>query len=752
MLDLSRPLGQVDGLVLYADHQDRTLVYYLPDEVDLRQLLPDTPDLGLQIFFPDDAVVGDAADLSKATGAILSLGVGCTLSPSRRELVRSTLADQLGTEVRLSAPPWEDGSVQLLLLDSQSGGPAAPGRQDDPLVLGVVGSRKPSLSDGQLTCLFHARLDHRGAALAAAALQGQAGTLGGVLYELSFAALRPTVDLRMSADLNRCAEYFTSGVGVQVYYVSADVQATFAKMREKGDIKVDLVSQASDPESERLVNECVKDFYDVLMRELFRPTVSPAEAVGAGGLGGGGASSSTSIVRLSFAYTRVDHERRVEVDYRKRSATRRLHNPQAHLGRLASLGGGAQRVIQRVPLSAAWRQFEVEVAAPAAFDDPTLRQVAVVLWRGRDPVLPAEQARDGGLRMPASAAPLAELAFSRDDARPRRLSFVTQAGEPPFYRWQARCTYAQHPDIDSPAEIWSEPHQSSSSDLDLFPDILAPRLQALLKLSTGQNREPRSIEAQLLVRAAGGEVLAERRLTVDASRPDAGWSVRRGEAARLRLEAALVYRYPDSATLSLPRQTLIDREIMANDPFGRAVTLTPLVVGAPADLLEVVFVARYQDLATGYLQEVVRQLRPPELRTQDLSIPVVRSDDQVSWQATAVHTDGQTRPLGHGQSAGGTIVLRFSNTRRLRVEWLGPPPADLRLRWLRATFRARRDDGEVLATQVVEWRGGAVEGERVVTLPMEGRAEWMIQKLFEDGRKESVPFSPVDSDLLAVQG
>lgn len=750
MLDLSKPLGQIDGISLFRDHELEDLIYYLPDEIDLRLLALDRPDIALQIFFTDEAITGGVAELEKAVGSILSLGVHCLLSPSRFELVRSTLASRLGRDdLRLTPPPWEDGNIQLLLLDTQSGDGVAA-RENDQMTLGVVGSRKPSLSDGQLSGLFHARLDRRGTALVAAAINGQIGSVAGVLYDLSFAALRPVVNLRMSANLDRCAEFIKIGAGVQIYYVSADVTAMFGKMREEGIIHVDLVSEEADRESELLVNESVNDFYDVLMRELFKPTVSPAEAIGAAGMAG--ATAQTSIVKLTFAYTRVEHERIVEVDYRKRSAVRRTHNPQAHLRRLAELVGGAEKVIQRVPLSAAWREFEVEIAAPSAFADISLRQVRVVLWRGRDDVLNPTQARDGGLRMPSDAVALADLAFSKDDTNPRRLVFVTQPDEPPFYRWQARMTYAQADNVDSPAEIWSEPHESSSADLDLFPENLAPQRQVILKMGVGHNLEPRSVEAHLVARDATGKLMVERRLAVDASHPESRWSIRRGEVDQFTTEATLMYRYPGSASLSRPAQTLLDRELIANDPFIRTVVLAPLAVGAPADLLEIVLVVRYQDVPSGFQSEAVRHLRSPEFRGDDVEIPVINVNDRVSWEATAVRANGQTTLVGRGESPGGVMTLQFSATRRIRVEWLGPAPVDLGLRWLRAMFRTRQDDGQILESMTIEWRGTEIEGEKIVTLPSQGSAEWSIERRFEDGRKETTPFVAVDSDLLAVQG
>ncbi len=752
MLDLSKPLGQIEGLTLFRDHEQANLVFYLPDEIGLRFLTADQPDLSLQIFFPDQAVVGGEGSLDRAVGSILSLGATCQVSSARLENARGAIKDLLGREdARLSLPPWEDGTVDLLLLDAQTGETMATAIKDDKMVRGVVGSRKPSLSDAQLSALFHARLDRRGTALVSAAIAGQVGSLAGILYDLKFAALRPTVDLRMSANLDRVAEFFSAGVGVQVYYVSADIRATFGKMKENGVIKVDLVSQATDPESERMVNEAVNDFYEVLMRELFKPSVSPSETLGAMGSMVGASSMQTSIVKFSFSYTRVQHERVIEIDYRKRSATRRTHNPQAHLKELATLVK-PDRLVQRVPLSAAWREFTTEIAAPSAFEDPPLRQVRVVLWRGRDEVLGPVLARDGGLRQPAQAAALADIALSKADAAPRHLSWVTDPQEAPFYRWQARLTYAPQDNVDSPPEIWSEPHVSSSADLDLFPEILAPRKRVTLKLGADNDEELKSVDADLIARDPAGKEIARKRITVDPARPDATWAVRRGEQQQVVMEGALTYRYAGGRTVVKPAQRLLDAEIFANNPFIRIVTLSPLVAGAPADLVEVMFIVRYANDPAGYRHEVVRRLRPPDFKADDVKMWVLNSRDTVQWEATAVRASGQTIAVGHGDSSGGVTMLLIANTRRIRVEWIGPTPADLGLRWLRATFRARKDDGTVLETSTLEWKGANVDGERVVTLPNEGRAEWSISKRTDDGQTDTSPFTAIRDDLLTVSG
>ena len=131
----------------------------------------------------------------------------------------------------------------------------------------------------------------------------------------------------------------------------------------------------------------------------------------------------------------------------------------------------------------------MEIAAPSAFETDTgLLGIEPVLWRGRDGVLPADRARDGGLRMPATAVPLADFTFTRDDQQPRRRVWVSDPSDPPSYYWQSKLTFEPRDDVDSPAEIWTQPQTGTSADLDLFPSVLAPVRRVKLTIRRGARR------------------------------------------------------------------------------------------------------------------------------------------------------------------------------------------------------------------------------------------------------------------------
>ena len=751
MLDLSKPIDPIDGITIFADHEQPDLFYYMPEGIGLHFSTSDVPDLSLDIYYPEGAIVGDNAEaLEKSVGAILTLGVQCRLMDDASQTLRSKLASQVGHDnIRLVPPPWEDGTIQLMLLDTMSGASSSDAPQD-ALVKAIIGSRKPSLQDGDLSAIFQAKLDQRGAALTLAAIEGQTSSLAGVLYDLKFAALQPAVDLKMHADLNRVAEAFTMGAGGQIYYVGADISATFAQLQEQGVINVELTSEVADPEAERLVNEAVKDFYDVLMRELFQPVVPP---ITAGMTGGGSTTLQTSIVKFSFSYTKTEQERRVEVDYRKRSATIRTHNPQAHLHSLAGLAGGPDRVVRRVKLSSAWRDFTVEIAAPSAFTEPTLRQIRVVLWRGQDGVLPPNAAVDGGLRMPPTAAPLADFAFNQMHTEAKKLLWVSQPDEANFYRWQARFTFVPDDHIDSPSEIWTAPHVSSSVNLDLYPEILTPKHRVDFRLGEGWHAPVDGVDLTVTAKDATGTQMATRVLRISPDTQTATWAVRRSAESRVMLEAVTEVHFPDGNALKLPARMLLDSQVIANSPFAASVTITPLVVGITDDLREVTLLVQYSDEATGFRDDTTVRLKSPDFATPDITVPVLRAGDQVAWQTMAVRQSGDVRPVARGQTTGGVLTIMPNGAvRRIHVEWIGASPAEQNLRWLRATLRVHKDNGEIGDAKTIEFRGPAMPGPQDVVLPNEGTIEWSQERLFEDGQHDRTPFTKLTDDTLAIAG
>lgn len=749
MLDLARPEGVIEGLSIHGDHERADLFYYLPDTIALGTD-GERAELALQIYYPDEAITGGVEDLAASVGGLLTLGVTCAVDSARLERVVAALCDRKGLEqVTLAIPPWEDGKVDLLLLDTTTAQPATVGTA--AMVADIVGSRQPSLQDGRLTGLFHARLDRRGTALVDAALRGGLGTVAGVMYDLSYAALRPSLAMRITADLDECADFVRASLGVQTAYVGVQLGFVFDKMVQDGVIHVEVLSQLDSEEAQRAADEVVKDFQDTVMRELFRPMVPPLGSL----LAAAGGSGQGSLVQLGATWGHSDHHRSIEIDYSKRQACRRRHNPQAHLHGLAAAAAAPERFIVRVPLGAAWREMAVEIAAPQAFDDRHLRELSVVLWRARDPVLAPADAREGGLRLPADVVALTELGFTADQRAPRKVAWVADPDEVPGYHWQVRAGWADDEAVDSPPMAWSEPRTSRSHDLDLFPALLFPTRIVQLELAPVLPPEIALVEVGLVARGGDARELARRTLSLvpgDPARSARGWSVRRAGGDELTLELATTFHFTDGRRLALPGRRVIDRDVTIGSPFVATRVIGVAVAGADAALDRVEVTLRYRDEASGYQHEVVRVLAAPTFRADDVVVPVLTAQAEVTWAAERLDRDGTRTRLGAGVATRSLLIPAQGEARVVRLVWAGPAAlADADLNRVTVDVRVRGEAGEELERRSSLYRGTVEAEPRTLALTARGGVlEYSLRRRWLDGHEEATPFVRVEAGEVVI--
>lgn len=760
MLDLERTLGVIEGVVCYRDHADDDLVYYLPNAVAPRLRGDGTADVGMQVFLQDRAEVSRAeVDDDELAGAILQIGARChvpaeTLAALRRRLTR----DHGIREPRLSLPPWREGSVDLLLFDrigsggngsgnNGSGGDSS-GAGPDAMVRRIVGARRPSLQSPELEAIFNARLDKRGAALAAAALQGDAGAAGGVLYELAFAGLSPSAEVVITANLDRCVQAITAKLGVNAVYVGVEVGTTLQQLTEEGVIDVKRTTFSDDPGVRKAIDDAVADFQERVMRELFRPTVPAVPPAGA--LPGGMPAPQGSIVTLSAHYTRTDQNREIRMDYRERAATRQLHTPQGHL---AAFGQTREAPVQWVGLSSAWTSMQVAADAGLSFqDDPDLRQVELLLWRLDAGALPAGQARRDGLRMPPQARPLAELAFTPDDPGPLHVSWSIGPDDSPRFYWQARFHHAAGALLPPGSSTWTPPRETGAEQLDVIAAVLQPQVTATFELGAGQPDDLRTVTLELEVRDTESDAVLQRGLlSLSPDRPASSWAYRAPPGVAAELFYTALHSYADGRELQMPRQLVRARNPRVASPFARTLGLTAMLIAPPDGLIEAILDVTYDTRTPQpYRHRVTARLNPGNGFRSDAQVPVLAREDRVSWEAVGFFDDGSMRQLQKGSSAGGSLFIRPSDERPIAVHWVGPAPQEEHLAWVRVIFLQRLSDGTQGERETVEFRGARPPADQRISVPTEGQILFQIERRFLDGHVERVEPRPLDGDSLTV--
>ena len=114
MLDLTKQYGVYQGISFFGDHEDNSVVYYLPDEVRLDEDQNAHYEMDLMLFQKSNIVSNKAIDLDSTAGSILQMGVCCTVEDKRLEKALDELKEavELPKNLRLTQPLWKEGQSQ----------------------------------------------------------------------------------------------------------------------------------------------------------------------------------------------------------------------------------------------------------------------------------------------------------------------------------------------------------------------------------------------------------------------------------------------------------------------------------------------------------------------------------------------------------------------------------------------------------------------------------------------------------------
>ena len=344
MLDLSKSYGRYEGVTFFGDHQDETIIYYLPDEIKLspRPDREDEYEFFLQLFHENKMVDASSSALEDSAGSILQLSVDCMVAPERLQqafaALRRTITSIPG-DARLTTPVWTDGRVDLITLDKSSFD-----NQSCDMVKAIVTSQRPSLTQN-LKSVFNVRYDRRGTELINSAIGNGQGVIAAD-YDLQFAAIRPAADIKITAFLSRCQETALENIDANLKFTyqqfQADLGAHFEwltqKMVENGSIKIEVTSMVTDEEEQKRIDRMVDEFKDSVIRELFKPSVlndkdsSLLDSITDSLIK---ISDVVTPIKVGFCYKlsneKISEDRILSVDYSERSAIIQHHNPKALL-------------------------------------------------------------------------------------------------------------------------------------------------------------------------------------------------------------------------------------------------------------------------------------------------------------------------------------------------------------------------------------------------------------------------------------
>ncbi|GAB7110895.1 hypothetical protein JCM4814A_92130 [Streptomyces phaeofaciens JCM 4814] len=397
MLSLTPPFLSVNGFSLFPDHADPLQWYYLP----MGPSIAVRSEGGSPV--PVFSLLQFRGTTKDVTGGLLNFDV--VLGPHAEVLdqmlddVAGQIQSQLNLPDRPRRPvpvPIEDGSVKLVLLDSQTDD--EPGAQG--FVERIIHYAKPSLY-GVNQAAFSARLDADGAKLMDACLDGAAVPIG-VVYSLQFLALRPAYTVTLNVRWKQLKERLDKAFGVDGVFLSSQVTEELDRLRDERIIDVQDDFFVPEGEAGKSViadhSRAVSAVYDMITDALFEVSLPPRPAPDGWDKAAGlatefGRVAVTGGLSLlgSYTYRRdrsvQDVEKTLNVQMSQRTAVRRTVHPQGHLSGIADLitasGRPRSDFVRGVSLDDPWfKQRQVAVVSRVQFPSNYIASVAVDLRYG----------------------------------------------------------------------------------------------------------------------------------------------------------------------------------------------------------------------------------------------------------------------------------------------------------------------------------------------------------------------------------
>lgn len=272
MLQLGSGMQTIEGVTVFPDHADESQYWYLPAHLEIARRPSDN--------WPQFSFIKykrAAADQGVEGGGFLMFTVALTLPEEVERKVRAAIPGN----ARLTAVPFDSGTVECVALNLQGPGGTTATVSDAGTFVAVqeiLGARVPSLF-GDNNAVFSLTLSAEGATLLEAAF-AQGATPIGVIYTLTFTAMQPSLNVRITADFERIYNHFSAGLSANVYYVEVAIQAGIEELVQNGAIRIEVTNYSTDSNKQDQEKAAIDFFTQNLLQMWFTPTLTPGTLQG----------------------------------------------------------------------------------------------------------------------------------------------------------------------------------------------------------------------------------------------------------------------------------------------------------------------------------------------------------------------------------------------------------------------------------------------------------------------------------------
>lgn len=273
MLQLDSSALTIEGITIFKDHADQRQFWYLPGPVALARRAADGR--AAFTFLKFKRVPGAAS----RGGGFLTFEVALKLDRDLERRILDRLSSISLGSPRLSAVPFDEGTVQCIALNVQgAGGTIAAPAPNSPqgsfrAVQTILGASKPSLQ-GDNVAAFSLDLSAEGATILEKAFQERATPIG-VIYDLKYSGLRPAFNVKITADFKQIFSHFSSATDGQRGFVRAGIDLGFERLVRNGAIKIETLDFTNTTENEARIKEALDFFKAQVLTTWFTPVLTP---------------------------------------------------------------------------------------------------------------------------------------------------------------------------------------------------------------------------------------------------------------------------------------------------------------------------------------------------------------------------------------------------------------------------------------------------------------------------------------------
>lgn len=275
MLEFGSKTITIDGVTVFSDHADPDQFWYLPGPVQLSRRQPDNR--AAFTFIKYGNVDGNSI---KGRG-FLMVEVNLKLDANIERKIMSRISSMAKGRPKLTAVPFDDGTVECIALDLQGGGGTVAEVAADGsfrAVENILGGAVPSLH-GDNSAAFSLSLTSEGATILEDVFKKK-GTPVGAVYHLKYTGLTPALEVEIKANLKRIYDHFSAGLEAQVYFVKAGIDAGFEKLVEDKVIEIKVINYSTAEDRSAKEDWALSFFKENLLNEWFRPTLTPGQLAG----------------------------------------------------------------------------------------------------------------------------------------------------------------------------------------------------------------------------------------------------------------------------------------------------------------------------------------------------------------------------------------------------------------------------------------------------------------------------------------